>query len=434
MKSWSHAALTTTAALSCTALSSRAQLEITMDYTSFLAGPSGDVSTILNGASLNDAIAVMDHAAAIWEDVFANAYSNLGWANNGVISQTINVTWADQPDNVLATGGTSWFEPGFAFGTGSINWDGDNSSTFFVDPTPADNSEWRQTSERSQTLGGVSVNIERVSYDASSSSVFDNSDMLSVALHEMSHAIGFLGGYPLYSAADAGGDSDIDITSGAFDGAEIPIKPLDRSHTDFSIGSPGNDAKGTGRSDFPYDPGTNSWFNNSTYNPTVMSPILLSGVRYGLTEADILVAAEYLDFDMATVNFDPLSLTLGDMNDDGLLSNDDINAFVQALTDEPGYAASFASVDPGVRGDFSGDGVFDNLDIFGFVSALSGGGALTAEQITLFEEAGLTGVPEPTSLALLALGGTLLLNRRRQRVASNQKSLRLTSSSTCSAT
>lgn len=277
------------------------QLQINLDYTNFNLGPSGDVNAILNGASLAQARAVIDQAASVWEDVFANSSSGLSWASGGVLTQNISVGWANQSGSTLATGGTGWFGSG-QWTSGSLNWDQDGSSSFFVDATPGDNSEWQQFSSRSLSLGGVSVNVERVSYDASSSLVRSNSDMLTVAIHEIGHALGWLGSYPLYDAADLGNDNDIDITSGPFNGADIPISG---GHTNLSIGSPGNDAKGAGRSDFPYDPGA-GWFNNSNYNPTIMAPGLVTGVRYGLTEADILVVAEYLDFDMATVNFTPI--------------------------------------------------------------------------------------------------------------------------------
>jgi len=90
----------------------------------------------------------------------------------------------------------------------------------------------------------------------------------------------------------------------------------------------------------------------------------------------------------------------GDMNGDGNANNLDINRFVEALTaDEPirfevefGYA-------PGVVGDMNGDGEFNNLDINPFVELLTGASSLRS-------------VPEPSSVALLGLGGLLLSGRR----------------------
>ncbi|MEM6256856.1 MAG: PEP-CTERM sorting domain-containing protein [Planctomycetota bacterium] len=119
------------------------------------------------------------------------------------------------------------------------------------------------------------------------------------------------------------------------------------------------------------------------------------------------------------IRLEPIFTILGDLNGDGVLDDNDINPFVQALVDPTTYAATFAELNPDDLGDFNDDGVLNNLDIFGFVNALTGGEELSAEQATLFEQANLQHVPEPGSLAIVGLTG-LMLSRRKQRALSSR--------------
>lgn len=65
----------------------------------------------------------------------------------------------------------------------------------------------------------------------------------------------------------------------------------------------------------------------------------------------------------------------GDADGSGQLNNNDIAAFVLALTNSKLYAMKYPDVDPDVVLDMNCDGMFSNEDIAGFVAALTGGGS-----------------------------------------------------------
>ncbi|WP_218933775.1 PEP-CTERM sorting domain-containing protein [Rubripirellula lacrimiformis] len=276
---------------------SQSALIIDLDFSDFATAAPADGGTVLGGRTLADARAVVETAAAYWETAFANSSTSIGWSSNlgGTITQTISVGWGGLGGSTLATGGTGWFGSDGRWSSGSLTWDNDTSSSFFVDSTPTANEEWQQYSERDLTLGGVDVNVERVHYDAPAGLARSNSDMLSVAIHEVGHALGFLGTqFPAFADADLGSDNDIDVVGGVLDGAEIPFSG---GHTSFAIESPSDE--------FPYDPGGGGFFPPFDYGPNALSPSIVTGTRKLLTEADIASVGAFLGFDQSTINFNP---------------------------------------------------------------------------------------------------------------------------------
>ncbi len=264
-------------------------INLTFDNTNAPA----DGHTILGGGTRAQAEAVVTAAASYWTTAFAGSNSSLSWAVGGTITQNITVDWTAHDEGTLATGGTGWFlAPGSPFTSGTLRFDNDGSSNFFVDSTPYDNSPWRQSSTRSLTFNSVSMNAERVHFDAPAGVARSNSDMLTVAIHEIGHALGILGSYPNFSENVSGGN--FNVSSGPFNNAQIPVSG---GHTTFQIQSPSTQ--------FPYDasPGSFSLFD---YHPNTMGPSLVTGVRILPTEVDIAILAETLGFDATTVNYNPV--------------------------------------------------------------------------------------------------------------------------------
>lgn len=265
---------------------STADLVINLKFANFNTAAPADGSAILGGSTKSAAQNVIQTAANYWTNAFANSSSSRAFATNGRITQDITVGWQSHAGSTLATGGTSFSGNG-AFAGGSLNFDNDGSSLFYVDANPTNNSEWLQSSQRNMSFNAVNMNVERVFFDASGLARTNN-DLLSVSIHEIGHALGFLSGYPGFSG---------NITSGPFNNAQIPVAG---GHTNFQILSPAG-------GQFPYNPGGGS-FNQFLYNPNVMGPSLVTGVRSTLTEVDIAIMAQTLGFDMNTVNFNPTAV------------------------------------------------------------------------------------------------------------------------------
>ena len=94
---------------------------------------------------------------------------------------------------------------------------------------------------------------------------------------------------------------------------------------------------------------------------------------------------------------------LGDMDgSNGAIepNGNDINPFVLALVGRPAYEAAFPGLNADARGDCAqDDGLLNGNDINPFVQMLVGGSQA---------------IPEPATMALLALGGLAMLRRRRK--------------------
>ncbi len=165
----------------------------------------GDLQTIFNAA------------ADLWEAAIQDNHTvtiTYSWAALG--GGTLGV------HNLTSEGGTPHRET-----AGTIRFDNDGSSVFFLDPTPRMNEEYTTFTATNSTLPGT-INSGRV-WTGATGLASGRTDLFSVALHEIGHALG------LSSANDAfvaeAGDSDVDLTSPrAPAGSAIPVTSPTNAH------------------------------------------------------------------------------------------------------------------------------------------------------------------------------------------------------------
>jgi hypothetical protein len=117
----------------------------------------------------------------------------------------------------------------------------------------------------------------------------------------------------------------------------------------------------------------------------------------------LLVTNTSTSGDFVGINFAVAFPLVDDINRDGHVNAADILAMMQALVDLPDYRIAKGLTDPNLFklvADVNGDGAVNNADLQALLNLLkSGGGSVAA-------------VPEPASIALIALAAPLLASCR----------------------